>query len=550
VFLTHSQVFKLRTTEPDAKSFKVSLLECMLNGICDPKDDNKDAFANKVKYSIIWECEDTLRDVLRETGLNREGRNIKAEVLKDALIDAIARNNFPAVKVLFDDLCVSLDQFDVSLRLRKTKDILKMDDDDFGPILEKYTLNSGSWFQLLSRIKRLPSSGGAHVHVLKMGVKETRGFSARDSRLHDAKTLKKERSEKLKPTPQDLHNEQTEAELHAAAQRSQSSFLVAKYEKRLLLYEGIYKELLGDSFCYHIGCMGPALDLFFLNVLYNRMEMAEVFWRRSPLPIISAISAAFLLREMAKSDGVEPADRTRMRENADLFEKMAVGVMKTAQKTDRQVATLLLDCVSWCRFVWMEMTLLDLAVKSKCDIFVEECCGEAIDARMYGDMDPYQNSLPSIFFNMFPLFGLWAAVGSKFGWGVIKFKIPPVDNVVRGSTQRRKKPLGYPDQPNKNPKLKSLSCNHARCDAAYPSKVRILVCRVPVSITARTRRDDRRGVCACLCCVRLPLTASGETTEASEGQSTISPWYGTRHSPTLSDLSCSGRPQSSSTSST
>jgi hypothetical protein len=326
--------------------------------------------------------------------------------------------------------------------------------------------------------------------------------------------------------------------------------LVAKYEKRLLLYEGIYKELLGDSFCYHIGCMGPALDLFFLNVLYNRMEMAEVFWRRSPLPIISAISAAFLLREMAKSDGVEPADRTRMRENADLFEKMAVGVMKTAQKTDRQVATLLLDCVSWCRFVWMEMTLLDLAVKSKCDIFVEECCGEAIDARMYGDMDPYQNSLPSIFFNMFPLFGLWAAVGSKFGWGVIKFKIPPVDNVVRGSTQRRKKPLGYPDQPNKNPKLKSLSCNHARCDAAYPSKVRILVCRVPVSITARTRRDDRRGVCACLCCVRLPLTASGETTEASEGQSTISPWYGTRHSPTLSDLSCSGRPQSSSTSST
>ena len=36
----------------------------MLEGICDPEDDNADAFANKVKYSIIWECEGTLRDVL------------------------------------------------------------------------------------------------------------------------------------------------------------------------------------------------------------------------------------------------------------------------------------------------------------------------------------------------------------------------------------------------------------------------------------------------------------------------------------------------------
>jgi hypothetical protein len=43
-------------------------------------------------------------------------------------IDTIARNNVPAAKVLFDDLCVSLDQLDVSLRLRKTKDVLKLDD--------------------------------------------------------------------------------------------------------------------------------------------------------------------------------------------------------------------------------------------------------------------------------------------------------------------------------------------------------------------------------------------------------------------------------------
>jgi hypothetical protein len=467
----------LRTTEPDTKSLKVSLLECMLNGICDPNDDNQDAFANKVKYSIIWECEDTLRDVLRETGLNGD-KKIKAAVLKDALIDAIARNNVPAVKVLFDDLCVSLDQFDVSLRLRKTKDISNIEDVEPNSSEEKYTENSGSWFQLLSRIKR--SNGGKHVDVLKRGVNHHRGFSARDSRLHEAKRIKKERSEKFEEKlPEGVQAEMMSRNLL----RDQKLFLVAKHEKRLLLLEGIYNELLGDNFCYHIGCMGPELDLFFLNVLYNRMEMAEVFWRRSPLPIISAISAAFLLRKLAKSDGVEPADSDLMLENAQLFEKKAVGVMKAAQKKNRQLATLILDCV-WCRFVWMEMTLLDLAVKSKCDIFVEECCREAIDARMYGDMDPYQNSLLSILINVLPLFGLWAAIGSKLevskSKGIsgaaeqlrvgllracgcaIKFKIPPVDNVVRGSTQRRKKPLGFSDRPNHNPTLRSLPDNPDR----------------------------------------------------------------------------------------
>lgn len=178
---------------------------------------------------------------------------------------------------------------------------------------------------------------------------------------------------------------------------------------------------------------------------------------------------------MAKSDGVEPADSILMLANAHLFEKKAVGVMKTAQKSDRQIATLILDCV-WCRSLWMEMTLLDLAVKSKCDIFVEECCQEAIDARMYGDMDPYQNSLSSILLNTFPLFGLWAAIGVGAGSILkVKFKIPPVDHVVRGSTQRRKKPEGYPDRPNLNPTLISLSDDPnvlvLRCDAAYPSKV-------------------------------------------------------------------------------
>lgn len=38
---------------------------------------------------------------------------------------------------------------------------------------------------------------------------------------------------------------------------------------------------LSEDFCYHIGQLGPDMDLFFLNVLLNRREMAEIFWERS-----------------------------------------------------------------------------------------------------------------------------------------------------------------------------------------------------------------------------------------------------------------------------
>ena len=121
------QVFKLHTTEPDAKNFKESLLECLLNGICDPEDDNHDSLKQKIRYSILWKCTDSLQDVLKNTGLDKEG---KKEVLRHSLVNAIACNNVSAVKALFEDTCVSVDIFDVRLRLRKTKDILDTEETD------------------------------------------------------------------------------------------------------------------------------------------------------------------------------------------------------------------------------------------------------------------------------------------------------------------------------------------------------------------------------------------------------------------------------------
>ena len=485
-----AQVFKLHTTEPNAKSFKDSLLECMLNGICDPEEDNHDALANKVKYSIIWECADTLREVLRETGLNSQ-KKVKATVLKDALIDAIARNNVPAVKVLFEDLCVSMDQFDVSFRLRKTKDVLNMaTNGDLEPSMVKYIESGDSWSKLLSRIKQGPGSSGGHGHVdvLKSEVKSN---ASDDSRLNETKEKKKAFKEARNPATvrqsrswlkSTLSFTQNQVQLENAATsanvsydpKTYDSYLISKHERKLLLLEAIYADLLGEDFCYHIGCMSPEMDLFFLNVLYNRMEMADIFWQRSPVPIMSAISAAYMLRQMAKSDGVEPASRILMLENAFIFEEKAVGVMKMAQKTDRAFATLALDCNLR---LWMDMTLLDLSVQSSCGLFVEECCREAIDARMYGDIDPYNNSLWWIAFNVFPLFGLCSAIGKWFprldAWA-IKFKLPPVDNVVRASTQRRLAPEGYPNRPNENDVLKEPphNCDVPRYAAAQHLRIR------------------------------------------------------------------------------
>ena len=62
---------------------------------------------------------------------------------------------------------------------------------------------------------------------------------------------------------------------------------LASYEKRLALFEAVLQNLLGPVFDYCMGDLEPDANLFFLNVLMNRREMAMVFWDRSaqvPLP--------------------------------------------------------------------------------------------------------------------------------------------------------------------------------------------------------------------------------------------------------------------------
>jgi len=446
----------LLNTATDAPTFKESLLQCMLNGICEPEKDDPDSFAKKIKYSIIWEEPEILKNVLENTGLDKAE---KKDVLKEALIDAIARNNCDAVKALFGDPNASADQFDVEVRLHRKKDILELKAEKDHSEMQKYVENAGSWFELLSRMKQ-SKSNGMHVDVLKEKAKKQD-----EERLKKAIENKEDKKNQWNALEGDFDSTPEE----------RLNFLVAKYEKRLLLLEGIYCDLLED-FSYHVGMLGPYVDLFFLNVLYNRVEMATYFWEKSSLsPVRTAITAAYMLREMAKTIGIEPAVKMSMLENAKHFETRAIGVMKAAQKTNRQLATQALDCPLR---MFTDMTLLDVAVEGKCDAFVEECCREAIDARMYGDLDPYQNSLFWIFLNVFPLLGIWATFGAHLPFmegatlgledvvfrPLVKFKLPPESDVLRGSTQRRVMPKGYPDRPHENDILKE-KFDAPRCDA-------------------------------------------------------------------------------------
>ena len=147
------QVFRLRNTVPDAPGFKEKLLECMLNGICPFEEDTPDSFKKKVSHAIRWECDNILRSLLKRTQLRTED---KKAVLKLALVEAIARDNVPAVKALFEDTNVSVDQFNVGLRLNKRRDVLDLKYEGQDEVDKHFLKNAEMWNELLTSMKSSP----------------------------------------------------------------------------------------------------------------------------------------------------------------------------------------------------------------------------------------------------------------------------------------------------------------------------------------------------------------------------------------------------------
>ena len=100
----------------------------------------------------------------------------------------------------------------------------------------------------------------------------------------------------------------------------------------------------------------------------------------------TAIYAAYILRTMhRRCQDIAQSDRAKMIANADHFENLAVRVYKAAAADDLELAKNCLDCSLE---MWTGDHLIDLVVKSGSHDFLEECCTEVLNFRLYGDLDP------------------------------------------------------------------------------------------------------------------------------------------------------------------
>ena len=126
--------------------------------------------------------------------------------------------------------------------------------------MEKYVDNAGSWFELISRMKQ-SKSDSMHVDVLKDQVKKQL-----EVRLKKATEQKSEKRREflLSALENSAHLATPEAE---KMKRKRVEFLIVKYEKRLLLLEGIYHNLL-ENFQYHVGMLDP----YVVRMRFNRVQ--------------------------------------------------------------------------------------------------------------------------------------------------------------------------------------------------------------------------------------------------------------------------------------
>lgn len=215
----------------------------------------------------------------------------------------------------------------------------------------------------------------------------------------------------------------------------------------------LYQFLLGEGqFQYqHGSSYGPEYGLFLWSVTSMRTEMAKMFWEMHEHPIRSALTACALLRKMANRSEVEPLISDKMKQAAEEFEDMAIGVQQEALRMDDLQALHALECKT---VVWPNKTSLDVAIIGRCERFVQETAKSAIDRRFAGDLDPYYQHFPALGLN-----GFWRVLlavtflgGIPAPW-VCRFTPPPKG--IRRPHQRRNVPIGYPYKPSTNPKLSS-----------------------------------------------------------------------------------------------
>ncbi|KAI0239134.1 Transient receptor potential cation channel subfamily M member-like 2, partial [Lamellibrachia satsuma] len=84
-------------------------------------------------------------------------------------------------------------------------------------------------------------------------------------------------------------------------------------------------------------CKHPWRDLFVWALLFNRRELADMFWHRTENSTATALVASILLHSLAKKaeKNNEAALRDSLSSHACEFEKQAIGVLKQCYKDNK-----------------------------------------------------------------------------------------------------------------------------------------------------------------------------------------------------------------------
>ena len=232
--------------------------------------------------------------------------------------------------------------------------------------------------------------------------------------------------------------------------------------QRLVLLHSVYGELMGNRFTYHLGISdAPALDLMLWFTLCNLPDMALIFWTHCQNPLMAAVLAAFVLKQMVKHPSIQHNNEvaSSMHMAAKRFEALAMNVYRAGAATDQSMA---LAALEQPMTLWPGYKLLDLSYKAGCLDFLSECCAHAIDRRFAGDLAPAQQPIELVGGISFML-SLDMAVclmilssGGLLAPLLLSYQAPPRYSLFRHATQRRVCPPGFPFEPFGNKTMAAL----------------------------------------------------------------------------------------------
>ncbi|KAG7505818.1 transient receptor potential cation channel subfamily M member 4-like [Solea senegalensis] len=146
----------------------------------------------------------------------------------------------------------------------------------------------------------------------------------------------------------------------------------------------VNKMLLGECMYRNQRCLSPWAALFIWAVLQNRREMALYFWEMAGEPVLSALGACKMLRELSKLES-ETENKLAMKELAQMFENLALDVFSECYQNSESRAFTLLIRKS---LVWGGATSLQMSTVADARLFFSHDGVQSLLSQIWwGDME-------------------------------------------------------------------------------------------------------------------------------------------------------------------